>query len=268
MTPDQLRHFMDFCYTYPDTIRPANHNAVITQYQREHPAQFTGDPGREAVPNTATDPQHQAHTFLFDTCQGMTLKMTGLNEITYYNKDGQWLFQQDYNTGRLWVDHDRLMTKLRVFFPANDQHILDCITQWVATNLRWTKLTPSDGCHRSRRDIETQPQWWGSNPTKPDSVPDPKGADNYLLQRLNNLQLRIEDNWTYGTEIESNTRLVAYQNNDIRTLYYNHDEIHQVLANDYHLNYETIQTCLAQVCQTYFHWNPRLFVSVQSPDLI
>lgn len=89
-----------------------------------------------------------ASDFLFNICQGMSLKMTGEKEITYYDKNGDWIFQQDYKKERLWFSYYRIWQVLESKTKYNNEKINDFIKGWVETNLNWKGLTPDNSIYK------------------------------------------------------------------------------------------------------------------------
>ena len=80
--------------------------------------------------------------FLFATINGCIMKMTGEKQITYYNSDNEWIMQQDYKNGKLWIRFTLIWEVFENKYKLNDQQIRDFINSWVETNLNWKGLTP------------------------------------------------------------------------------------------------------------------------------
>jgi hypothetical protein len=110
------------------------------------------------------DKKQEASNFLFNVCQGITLKMTGEKEITYYNKDNEWLFQQNYKNGKLWISYYRVWELLKPILGDNYNEIRDFIQGWVETNLNWQGLTPVVSLYRWNVLMETNLNWQGLTP--------------------------------------------------------------------------------------------------------
>ena len=89
------------------------------------------------------DKAKKASDFLFEICNGMTLKMTGEKEITYYNAAGLSILQQDYKRDTLYVSYCRIWELLKPYLGDNYDVIRDFIQGWVETNLNWRGLTPT-----------------------------------------------------------------------------------------------------------------------------
>lgn len=90
------------------------------------------------------DKQKQMSDFLFETLNGMSLKMTNEKEITYYNSKNEWLIQQDYKRDALYVSYSRIWSVFESRFELNYQEISNFINHWVETNLNWKGLTPNE----------------------------------------------------------------------------------------------------------------------------
>lgn len=80
--------------------------------------------------------------FLFATINGCMMKMTDEKEITFYNSKNEWIMQQDFKNGYLWVRYLLIWKIFEDKFRFNNQQIRDFIQSWVETNLNWRGLTP------------------------------------------------------------------------------------------------------------------------------
>jgi len=82
--------------------------------------------------------------FLFDMLNGTIRKMTGKNEVTHYRaSDNEWLFQQDYENGRLWVRYSLIWSVFETKYSLNYKQTIDFIKGWIEANTKWRGLTPS-----------------------------------------------------------------------------------------------------------------------------
>lgn len=88
------------------------------------------------------DKYKEISDFLFSTINGCKMKMTDEKEITFYNSDNEWVIQQDYKNGNLWVRYKLIWKVFEVKYKLNDQQIREFIQSWVETNLNWKGLTP------------------------------------------------------------------------------------------------------------------------------
>ena len=91
--------------------------------------------------------------FLFEMFNNTVVKVTGEKELTYYQLDGydpnnkygnnnQWLFQQDWKNGNLWVRYQLIWRVFKERFGLNYNKTREFIRGWVETNLNWRGLTP------------------------------------------------------------------------------------------------------------------------------
>ena len=96
------------------------------------------------------DKSKEMSDFLFSMFNKTVAKITNEKKITYYKLDGydpnsddnQWLFQQDWKNGRLWVRYSLIWQIFEERFGLNYNQIRDFIQDWGKTNLNWKGLTP------------------------------------------------------------------------------------------------------------------------------
>ena len=79
--------------------------------------------------------------FLFSMINGSTMKFTGEEEITYY-KGNEWVIQQDYKNGYLWIRYKFIWGVFESKYKLNYNQIKDFIAAWVEANTQWKGLTP------------------------------------------------------------------------------------------------------------------------------
>ena len=87
----------------------------------------------------------KASDFMFELCNGMSLKMTRDKEITYYNSKNEWILQQNYKNNELFYNYYRVYLFLKPLFNDDTHKINKFIGGWVETNLNWKGLTPRRG---------------------------------------------------------------------------------------------------------------------------
>ena len=63
-----------------------------------------------------------------------------IKKWTYY-KNGEWIIQQDYKNGILWVRYSLIWSVFETKFGLNTLQISDFIDAWVAANTQWHGLT-------------------------------------------------------------------------------------------------------------------------------
>jgi hypothetical protein len=101
------------------------------------------------------DKSKEMSDFLFEMFNNTVAKITGEKEITYYklegynpnnnsNSNNQWLFQQDWKNGRLWVKYTLIWQVFEERFGLKYEQIRYFISGWVETNLNWKGLTPAN----------------------------------------------------------------------------------------------------------------------------
>jgi len=87
------------------------------------------------------DKNKEMSDFLFDMINGTTMKFTGEKEITFYKND-EWVIQQDYKNGRLWIRYYTIWKVFEEKFKLNYDQIRNFIQAWVETNTEWRGLIP------------------------------------------------------------------------------------------------------------------------------
>ena len=96
------------------------------------------------------DKSNEMSDFLFSIFNNTVAKITGEKEITYYKLDGynpnnnsnnQWLFQQDWKNGKLWIRYTLIWQVFEERFGLKYEQIRDFINAWVETNPNWKGLT-------------------------------------------------------------------------------------------------------------------------------
>jgi hypothetical protein len=88
------------------------------------------------------DKNKEMSDFLFSVLKETTCKITGEKRIEFYNKNNEWLIQQDYKNGRLWMNYYRIWSIFESRFGLNYEQIKEFIGCWVEANLGWKSLTP------------------------------------------------------------------------------------------------------------------------------
>jgi hypothetical protein len=97
------------------------------------------------------DKSNEMSDFLFSIFNNTVCKITGEKELTYYkldrynpnnNSNNQWLFQQDWKNGKLWIRYTLIWQVFEERFGLKYEQIRDFINAWVETNLNWKGLTP------------------------------------------------------------------------------------------------------------------------------
>ena len=88
------------------------------------------------------DNNKEMSDFLFATINGCTMKMTGEKEITYYNSNNEWIIQQNWKKGKLYIRYDLIWEVFYKKYNLNANQVRDFIKLWIETNLNWKGLTP------------------------------------------------------------------------------------------------------------------------------
>jgi len=85
--------------------------------------------------------------FLFSMLNKTIREMTDERNVTYYRaSDHEWLFQQDYKNGYLWVRYTLIWNVFENKFGLNYNQIRDFISAWVKKNTEWRGLAPVEIC--------------------------------------------------------------------------------------------------------------------------
>jgi hypothetical protein len=91
----------------------------------------------------AIDKTKEMSDFLFTILSKTESKITNEKEITHYIiGTDEWLIQQDWKNGRLWVRYSLIWQIFESRFGLKYGEIRDFIGSWVETNLGWNGLTP------------------------------------------------------------------------------------------------------------------------------
>ena len=97
---------------------------------------------KESEKQPEKNQDQEIHEFLFECFNNKHHKITGEKEITFYNDKNEWMYQQDYKNGGLWISYDRIWSILESKSGLNYNQIKELINDWVETNLGWKGLTP------------------------------------------------------------------------------------------------------------------------------
>ena len=91
--------------------------------------------------NDNDDKTKQMQDFLLKIVNGLELKI--VDGCPTYYKGNEWVFQQDFKNGRLWVRYSIVWsvfeTKFGLSCSSETRHF---IKTWVESNLNWEGLTP------------------------------------------------------------------------------------------------------------------------------
>ena len=79
-----------------------------------------------------------------ESIQGLKAEYTP-EKITHYNKDGEWVIEEDYETGRIWFSYTRFWEKFKPIFGDNYIEIRDFLRGMVSKHMKIEELTPFDG---------------------------------------------------------------------------------------------------------------------------
>ena len=88
------------------------------------------------------DKTKEMSDFLFSMFNGLIMKIVNKKQISYYNKDNQWIVQQDYKNSGLWIRYKLIWKVFEEKYSLKDQEISNFIEGWVEANLNWRGLTP------------------------------------------------------------------------------------------------------------------------------
>jgi hypothetical protein len=103
--------------------------------------------------------------FLFSMLKETKAVITGEKEITHYDlKTNEWLVQEDYKNGKLWVRYSLIWSVFESKFGLNHDQIRDFIKVLVETNLGWKGLTPLTPNIQQLAMVETNLGWKGLTP--------------------------------------------------------------------------------------------------------
>ncbi len=112
------------------------------------------------------DKNKEMSDFLFEMFNKVNKStITGEKEVTCYI-DKEWLYQQDYKNGNLWIRYSLIWSVFESKFGLKYDQIRDFIKGWVETNLGWKGLTPDDYEPRNHKSVETNLGWKGLTPNE------------------------------------------------------------------------------------------------------
>lgn len=87
--------------------------------------------------------EQEMSNFLFSMLNKTIREITDVDIVTYYRAtDNEWLFQEDYGNGYLWVRYSLIWKVFEEKFGLKDKEIKDFIKGWIETNTKWKGLTP------------------------------------------------------------------------------------------------------------------------------
>jgi len=99
----------------------------------------------QLVNKPEADKEKEMSDFLFSMLNKTIREMErGERKITHYRaSDREWLFQQDYKNGYLWVRYSLIWRVFETKFGLNYDQIRGFIAGWVEKNTEWRGLTPT-----------------------------------------------------------------------------------------------------------------------------
>jgi len=93
--------------------------------------------------NEPEDKGKQMSDFLFSMLKE-TKTVIEYGKISHYRlSDSEWLMQQDYKNGYLWVRCSLIWSVFKIKFGLNDQQISFFIKGWMEINTGMGSLTPN-----------------------------------------------------------------------------------------------------------------------------
>ena len=87
------------------------------------------------------DKTQEMSDLLFGMINKCERHMTGDRRVTYYKND-EWVIQQDYKNGYLWISYSLIWKVFEEKYGLNYQQIKNFIQSWVETNTEWKGLSP------------------------------------------------------------------------------------------------------------------------------
>ncbi len=110
------------------------------------------------------DKNKEMSDFLFEMFNKVDkFRITGEKETTYYIGN-DWLFQQDYKNGYLWIRYSLIWLVFESKIGLNHEQIRNFINSWIETNIGWKGLTPRTSDNLPPVLIETNIGWKGLIP--------------------------------------------------------------------------------------------------------
>lgn len=106
-----------------------------------------------------TEKEKQASNFLFNICDSMVKKSTGKKEITYYGKDGNWIFKHDFRNKMLWYSYIYIHKKLSSILKYSDLNIKNFVKSWVEINLNWKESSVYPNIITHQNVMDTNLNW-------------------------------------------------------------------------------------------------------------
>jgi hypothetical protein len=98
---------------------------------------------RNSLKTSTADKNKEMSDFLFGMLNKTIREMTEDRKVTHIRaSDNEWLFQQDYENGILWVRYLFIWSVFKSKYGLNDEQIKSFIAAWVEKNTEWKGLTP------------------------------------------------------------------------------------------------------------------------------
>jgi DNA phosphorothioation-dependent restriction protein DptG len=110
------------------------------------------------------DKTKEMSDFLFAMLKETTAKIVEEKIITFCDKNDEWLIQQDYKNGYLWVRYFLIWKVFEEKYKLNHQEIKEFIQGWMETNTGWKGLTPVVEVLFASLSMETNTGWKGLTP--------------------------------------------------------------------------------------------------------
>ena len=119
----------------------------------------------QLVNKPEVDKEKEMSDFLFSMLNKTIREMTDERIITHYRaSDNEWLFQQDYKNGYLWVRYSLIWNVFENKFGLNYEQIRDFISAWVEKNTKWSGITPVARFVARFFQVEKNTKWSGITP--------------------------------------------------------------------------------------------------------
>jgi hypothetical protein len=96
----------------------------------------------EKIINEPKNNGNEMSDFLFSMLKETKMVINNGMIINYRLSDNEWLIQQDYENGYLWVRYSLIWSVFETKFGLNYQQISDFIKGWMKKNTEMGPLTP------------------------------------------------------------------------------------------------------------------------------
>jgi len=122
---------------------------------------------RKAIKASTVDKQKEMSDFLFSILNHTIRDIAGDKLVNHLRlSDHEWLFQQDYKNGALWIRYSLVWSVFESKFHLNYDEIKTFIASWIDSNTEWKGLTPRNRTMQFAIQIDSNTEWKGLTPKK------------------------------------------------------------------------------------------------------